>query len=70
MRRVAAAFAQKQLRWQFGGTVVPGYPKLNPLDADFWEPFGNFIGRCGIMMPGTSRDHRSDCQAELAGAEV
>ncbi len=25
--------------WQFCGTVVPGYPKLHPLDADFWETF-------------------------------
>jgi putative transposase len=25
--------------WPFGGAVIPGYPKLHPLEADFWPLF-------------------------------
>ncbi len=26
-------------RWPFCGAVVPGYPQLHPLEADFWPLF-------------------------------
>jgi len=36
---VKAELAHKPEDWKFNGAIVPGYPTLNPLAADFWEIF-------------------------------
>ena len=32
-------------RWPFTGCVMPGYPKLNPADEDFWPTFWKIYGK-------------------------
>jgi len=36
---VRAGLASHAEQWPFSGAVVPGYPMLNPLEADYWEKF-------------------------------
>jgi putative transposase len=36
---VRASLVATPEAWEFSGSVVPGYPKLNPLDDDFWPKF-------------------------------
>jgi len=36
---VRAGFVKHPQDWDYGGAIVPGYPKLEPLDADFWPTF-------------------------------
>ncbi len=36
---VKAELVTKPEDWKFNGTIVPGYPKLHPLAAEFWEKF-------------------------------
>jgi putative transposase len=36
---VKAKLATRPEEWKFNGAVVPGYPTLHPLNADFWEKF-------------------------------
>ncbi|MDB6124545.1 MAG: hypothetical protein JWQ71_3538 [Pedosphaera sp.] len=36
---VRATLASKPEGWAFTGSVVPGYPKLNPLSDDYWPKF-------------------------------
>jgi putative transposase len=31
--------------WAFTGCVVPGYPKLNPMEEDFWPKFWRIFGK-------------------------
>jgi len=34
-----AGLVQDLREWPFHGAVLPGYPKLHPLDSDFWPKF-------------------------------
>lgn len=36
---VRAGLVGRPEEWSFCGCVVPGYPKLHPLEPDFWEKF-------------------------------
>ncbi len=36
---VKAELVSRPEDWKFNGAVVPGYPTLHPLDADFWGKF-------------------------------
>ena len=36
---VRARLASEPAAWQYGGALIPGYPKLYPLAEDFWEKF-------------------------------
>ena len=36
---VRANLVTQPEQWKFSGAVVPGYPTLHPLQADFWEKF-------------------------------
>jgi len=36
---VRAELVSRAEDWQFLGCVAPGYPKLHPLDADYWPKF-------------------------------
>jgi putative transposase len=36
---VRAGLVKEPTAWPFCGTVTPGYPKLHPLEDDFWRKF-------------------------------
>ena len=36
---VAAKLVEKSKEWRFCGAIVPGYPNLHPLDAEYWPRF-------------------------------
>jgi REP element-mobilizing transposase RayT len=36
---VRAKLISESEAWRFTGCVIPGYPKLNPADGDFWPKF-------------------------------
>ncbi len=36
---VQAKLVSLPAEWRFSGAIVPGYPTLQPLNADFWEKF-------------------------------
>jgi putative transposase len=36
---VRAGLVKEPLAWPFCGGIVPGYPKLNPLDEGYWQKF-------------------------------
>jgi putative transposase len=36
---VRARLATEPAAWPFSGAVIPGYPKLHPLEEDFWKKF-------------------------------
>jgi hypothetical protein len=36
---VRAKLITEAERWPFCGAILPGYPKLHPLDDDFWPKF-------------------------------
>jgi len=42
---VKAELVSKPEEWPFTGCVVPGYPKLNPTDEDFWPTFWKLYGK-------------------------
>lgn len=42
---VQAGLVEKPEQWQFCGVVIPGYPRMHPLDPDFWEKFWKLYGR-------------------------
>jgi REP element-mobilizing transposase RayT len=42
---VRAGLVAKPEDWPFLGCVVPGYPKLNPLESDFWPKFWRLYAR-------------------------
>jgi hypothetical protein len=31
--------------WPFNGCIIPGYPKLNPLDEDYWSKFWRIFAK-------------------------
>lgn len=39
---VEAGLATEPEEWGFLGAVIPGYPKLHPLEPDFWAKFWKF----------------------------
>jgi len=42
---VKAHLVTKPEAWAFQGAVIPGYPTLHPLQADFWEKFWKLHAR-------------------------
>ena len=40
---VRAGLVKETAAWLFCGSVIPGYPKLHPLEADFWRKFWKII---------------------------
>jgi putative transposase len=36
---VKANLVKKPSDWPYAGAVIPGYPRLNPFDADYWPWF-------------------------------
>ena len=42
---VRAGLVARPEQWRYCGTVIPGYPKLHPLEADFWEKFWKLHAR-------------------------
>jgi REP element-mobilizing transposase RayT len=42
---VRAGLVSRPEEWRFSGAVVPGYPKLHPLEPDFWEKFWRVYGQ-------------------------
>ena len=36
---VRAGLVEREPDWPFGGTMIPGYPELHPMQEDFWELF-------------------------------
>jgi REP element-mobilizing transposase RayT len=42
---VRAGLVGKLEDWRFGGTVIPGYPKLHPPEPGFWDKFWKLYGR-------------------------
>lgn len=43
--------------WEFTGCVIPGYPKLNPLDEDYWPKFWRIFGK--LCQPDAGNIKRS-----------
>ncbi|HWC60242.1 MAG TPA: hypothetical protein VHC44_11160 [Verrucomicrobiae bacterium] len=39
--------------WQFTGCIIPGYPRLNPLEDDFWSKFWRIFGKLRQSDAGT-----------------
>lgn len=42
---VKAELVESVQDWPFTGCILPGYPKLNPLDDDFWPKFWRLYGK-------------------------
>ncbi len=42
---VRAELVTESEAWRFSGCIVPGYPKLNPAEGDFWPKFWRIYGR-------------------------
>ena len=42
---VRANLMEEVEAWQFTGCVVPGYPKMNPIEEDFWPRFWRIFGK-------------------------
>jgi REP element-mobilizing transposase RayT len=42
---VRAELIKEPERWPFCGAVIPGYPKLNPQDEDYWQKFWKIFER-------------------------
>jgi putative transposase len=55
---VRACLVEKAEQWHFHGAIVPGYPTLHPLQADFWENSGDFTGVLVIQMQVQSNARR------------
>jgi hypothetical protein len=36
---VRAELVKESGTWPFCGAIIPGYPKLHPLEEDFWPKF-------------------------------
>lgn len=36
---VRAELTKAEAEWRFSGAVIPGYPDMHPLQADYWELF-------------------------------
>jgi hypothetical protein len=42
---IRAGLIKESERWPFCGAVIPGYPRLHPLDEDFWPKFWKIFGQ-------------------------
>ena len=42
---VRAELAASPAGWPFTGCLIPGYPKLNPLNEDYWPKFWQLFGQ-------------------------
>ena len=42
--------------WPFTGCVIPGYPKLNPLDDDYWSKFWRIFAK--LCQPDAGNNRR------------
>ena len=42
---VKAGLVTNPAEWRFCGAVLPGYPKMHPLEPDFWEKFWRLYAR-------------------------
>jgi hypothetical protein len=42
---VRAKLMEEDDIWPFTGCIVPGYPKLNPIEEDFWPKFWRILGK-------------------------
>ena len=42
---VRAKFIGGKEIWPFTGCIIPGYPKLNPLDEDYWSKFWRIFAK-------------------------
>jgi hypothetical protein len=40
----AKLIGEKEI-WPFTGCIIPGYPKLNPLDEDYWSKFWRIFAK-------------------------
>ncbi len=54
---VRAELIREKEVWPFTGCVIPGYPKLNPADEDFWPKFWRIYGKLRQSDAGISSDH-------------
>ena len=50
---VRAGLVHSPEQWAFSGAVVPGYPRLHPLEARYWPRFWKLLDRRDSQMPGT-----------------
>lgn len=39
------SLVQEPQDWKFRGAIVPGYPRLDPFEDDYWEKFWRIYGR-------------------------
>jgi REP element-mobilizing transposase RayT len=42
---IRAKLSRETEAWPFTGCIVPGYPKLNPIEEDFWPKFWRIFGK-------------------------
>jgi putative transposase len=42
---VRAELVKEPAAWPFCGAIIPGYPKLHPLDENFWPKFWKIFGQ-------------------------
>jgi putative transposase len=49
---VRAQLIKESEIWPFSGAIVPGYPKLHPLDEDFWLKFWKLFEKTRQMDAG------------------
>jgi REP element-mobilizing transposase RayT len=63
---VKAGLAERPQDWPRSGAVVPGYPKLHPLDEDFWPTFWKLYEQ--FRAPDAGNIKRPPFR--LAGADV
>jgi len=54
---VRAQLAATPQSWPFIGCIVPGYPRLNPLEEDFWPTFWKVFAE--MRHPGAGNIKRS-----------
>jgi REP element-mobilizing transposase RayT len=57
---VRAKLIKESERWSFCGAVIPGYPKLHPLDEDFCRCFGDYI-----LNPASPMLANESCRHEI-----
>jgi REP element-mobilizing transposase RayT len=49
---VRAELITEHASWSFSGCIVPGYPKLNPSDEDFWPKFWRIFPKLRHLYAG------------------
>jgi len=42
---VRAGLVNSPMAWKFSGTVIPGYPRLHPLEPEFWPKFWKLFAK-------------------------